>query len=167
MILKIYTDGSCSGNPGPGGWGVCYVMEGEIRFSKSGNDPDTTNNRMELTAVVEALNGIGDITVTSGLKRIDVYTDSAYVVNCVKNGYLVRWSKCGWRNKHGEQIKHKDLWLEILAHLKKPGRKVNIIKVKGHSDDVYNGFADALATKETKLAKCGDVCYSRHAESVA
>lgn len=164
MNMRIYTDGACSGNPGPGGWGACYIIDGQMSHTKSGNDPNTTNNRMELTAVVEAL---GDPSLKGNLKRIDIYTDSAYVVNCVKNGYLARWAKNGWKNRHDGLIKHKDLWVELLTHLDKKGRKVHINKVKGHSNDKYNDAADLLATIEVNKAKCGDLCYARQMQEVS
>lgn len=149
MILRVYTDGACSGNPGAGGWGVVYVSE-DLQGTLSGFDPNTTNNRMELQAVVEALN---NVSLKGRFKRIDVYTDSAYVVNSIKNGYLSRWRQNGWKTRKDEIVKHKDLWLEMINHLTHKKIKVNVIKVKGHSGNEYNEIADKLAKEEIAKAK--------------
>lgn len=166
MNIRIYTDGACSGNPGPGGWGACYVVDGCISHTKSGNDPDTTNNRMELLAVVEALSDPMIFRVHNNLKRVDVYSDSAYVVNCVKNGHLARWAKNGWKNRRLECVKHKDLWVELLCLLNKRGRKIHINKIKAHRGHHFNELADSLARLEVECVKSGDDCYSRPLQSV-
>ena len=104
----IYTDGACSGNPGPGGWGSILMM-GENRKEISGGKKDTTNNVMELTAVIEAL---------KLLKRpckVDLYSDSAYVVNAFLQNWILGWIKNGWKNSSKEEVKNKELWQELFS----------------------------------------------------
>ena len=135
----IYTDGACSGNPGPGGWGSVLMM-GENKREISGGKKDTTNNVMEVTAVIEAL---------KLLKReceVEVYSDSAYVVNCFNNGWIYNWIKNNWRTSGKEPVKNKELWQELYALTKK--HKVKFVKVKGHSDNEFNNRCDELARGE-------------------
>lgn len=137
----IYTDGACSGNPGPGGWGSILMM-GENRKEISGGKKDTTNNVMELTAVIEAL---------KLLKRpckVDLYSDSAYVVNAFLQGWIYNWVKKGWKTSGKEPVKNKEIWQELYDLTKI--HKVNFIKVKGHSDNKYNNRCDELARKAIK-----------------
>ena len=132
----IYTDGACSGNPGPGGWGA-ILMAGENRKEISGGKKDTTNNIMELTAVIEAL---------KLLKRpckIDVYSDSAYVVNAFLQDWISGWMKKGWKNSSKEEVKNKELWQELICLTKV--HDVTFHKVKGHADNEYNNRCDELA----------------------
>ena len=137
----IYTDGACSGNPGPGGWGSILMM-GENRKEISGGKKDTTNNVMELTAVIEAL---------KLLKRpckVDLYSDSAYVVNAFLQGWIYNWVKKGWKTSGKEPVKNKEIWQELYDLTKI--HKVNFIKIKGHSDNKYNNRCDELARKAIK-----------------
>ena len=137
----IYTDGACSGNPGPGGWGSILMM-GENRKEISGGKKDTTNNVMELTAVIEAL---------KLLKRpceVDLYSDSAYVVNAFLQGWIYNWVKKGWKTSGKEPVKNKEIWQELYDLTKI--HKVNFIKVKGHSDNKYNNRCDELARNAIK-----------------
>ena len=132
----IYTDGACSGNPGPGGWGSILMM-GENRKEISGGKKDTTNNVMELTAVIEAL---------KLLKRpckVDLYSDSAYVVNAFLQNWILGWIKNGWKNSSKEEVKNKELWQELLSLTKT--HKVTFHKVKGHADNEFNNRCDELA----------------------
>ena len=132
----IYTDSACSGNPGPGGWGA-ILMAGENRKEISGGKKDTTNNIMELTAVIEAL---------KLLKRpckIDVYSDSAYVVNAFLQDWISGWMKKGWKNSSKEEVKNKELWQELICLTKV--HDVTFHKVKGHADNEYNNRCDELA----------------------
>ena len=106
--VTIYTDGACSGNPGPGGWGSILMM-GDNKKEISGGKKDTTNNVMELTAVIEAL---------KLLKRpckVDLYSDSAYVVNAFLQNWIWGWIKNGWQNSNKEEVKNKELWQELLS----------------------------------------------------
>mgnify|MGYP003431996432 FL=1 len=137
----VYTDGACSGNPGPGGWGSILMM-GENRKEISGGKKDTTNNVMELTAVIEAL---------KFLKRpckVDLYSDSAYVVNAFLQNWILGWIKNGWKNSSKEEVKNKELWQELFSLTKI--HDVTFHKVKGHADNEYNNRCDELARNAIK-----------------
>ena len=133
----IYTDGACSGNPGPGGWGAILMYKG-AKKEISGGMKETTNNIMEVTAVIEALKCL---KVESD---VQVYSDSAYTVNAFKQGWIYNWMKNGWKTSGKEPVINKELWQELYALTKK--HKVEFIKVKGHADNEYNNRCDALAT---------------------
>ncbi|SHG51520.1 RNase HI [Thermosyntropha lipolytica DSM 11003] len=135
--IVIYTDGACSGNPGPGGWGA-VLLYGEHRKEISGAEKETTNQRMELTAVIEALKALK----REGLD-VTVYTDSAYIVNAFKENWIERWQQNGWKNSQKKEVANKDLWQE-LWHLMQKNR-VKIEKVKGHAGDELNEYCDQLA----------------------
>ena len=138
MKYTIYTDGACSGNPGPGGWGVVILDDNKNQYNISGKAKDTTNNRMELTAPIMALKKIktkSDVTI---------FTDSVYVKNGITE-WIKKWEKNGWKNANKKPIKNKDLWI-ILNDLCK--KKSIIWKwIRGHSNNKYNDLADELATK--------------------
>ncbi|MFD2673584.1 ribonuclease HI [Marinicrinis sediminis] len=134
--LTIYTDGACSGNPGPGGWGA-LLMYGEHRKEISGAEANTTNNRMEIEAVIQALELLKEPC------EVKLYSDSAYVVNCFKQGWYRNWQKNGWKNSKNQPVENQDLWKRLLALMDK--HKVEYIKVKGHSDNPYNNRCDELA----------------------
>ena len=134
--IILYTDGACSGNPGPGGWGAVLIFNG-IEKELSGANPNTTNNVMEITAVIEGL---------KALKRpcnVDIYSDSAYVVNCFEKNWINNWIKNNWVNSKKEPVKNKELWLELYNLTKI--HKVTFNKVKGHSNVKYNNRCDELA----------------------
>jgi ribonuclease HI len=133
----IYTDGACSGNPGPGGWGA-VLLYGEHRKEMSGYEDNTTNNRMELKAAVEAMKALKEPC------RINLHSDSAYLVNCFKQGWHKNWVKNGWKNSKKQPVENKDLWQEILALMEK--HEVQFTKVKGHADNELNNRCDELAT---------------------
>ena len=135
----IYTDGACSGNPGPGGWGAILMYKG-VKKEISGGMKNTTNNIMEITAVVEALKCL---KVESD---VQVYSDSAYTVNAFKQGWIYNWMKNGWRTANKEPVKNKELWQELYALTKK--HKVEFIKVKGHDDNEFNNRCDEMARNE-------------------
>lgn len=139
--VTIYTDGACSGNPGPGGYGAILMM-GENKKEISGGQKNTTNNIMELTAVIEAL---------KLLKRpckVDLYSDSAYVVNAFLQNWIWGWIKNNWKNSNKEEVKNKELWQELLGLTKV--HDVTFHKVKGHSDNKYNNRCDELARNAIK-----------------
>lgn len=139
--ITIYTDGACSGNPGPGGWGS-ILMVGENKKEISGGKKNTTNNVMELTAVIEAL---------KLLKRpcnVDLYSDSAYVVNAFLQNWIWGWIKNGWKNSSKQEVKNKELWQELIGLTKV--HNVTFHKVKGHSDNIYNNRCDELARNAIK-----------------
>lgn len=138
-FVTIYTDGACSGNPGAGGWGA-ILMAGDKKKEFSGFDSETTNNKMELTAVIEAL---------KALKKpctVELYSDSAYVVNAFLQGWLDNWKANGWRGSDKKPVKNIELWQELDSLLQV--HDVKFIKVKGHADNEYNNRCDALATGE-------------------
>ena len=135
----IYTDGACSGNPGPGGWGV-ILMYKDARKEISGGMKNTTNNIMEITAVIEALKCL---KVES---NVQVYSDSAYTVNAFKQGWIYNWMKNGWKTANKEPVKNKELWEELYALTKK--HEVEFIKVKGHADNEFNNRCDEMARSE-------------------
>lgn len=134
---RVYTDGACQNNqaPGgqPGGW-ACVFIDGP---SYSGFDPQTTNNRMEMTAVIEALKHTPDGA------RVKIYSDSAYVINAFQQNWFAGWERRGWKNAKGQPVENQDLWrtLRQLA----TARNVEWIKVRGHAGDAYNEAADRLA----------------------
>lgn len=149
LKIKAYTDGACSGNPGPGGWAAVLLFP-EGKQEISGYEQETTNNRMELNAVIQAIKLATDL----GYFRMDVYSDSAYVVNAVKLEWIKKWQLNGWKTVRGENIKNKDLWVKLLSLIKKY-RKVNLVKVKGHSGDINNERVDVLAKKAiVRMKRC-------------
>lgn len=138
--VVIYTDGACSGNPGPGGWGS-ILMCGDNKKEISGGSKNTTNNIMELTAVIEAL---------KLLKRpckVSLYSDSAYVINAFNQKWIYGWIKNNWKNSSKEPVKNKELWQELYNLTKI--HTVTFIKVKGHSDNEFNNRCDEMAREET------------------
>ncbi len=137
----IYTDGACSGNPGNGGWGA-ILKYGEHEKEISGFEANTTNNRMELKAAIEALKALKEPC------EVELYSDSAYLVNGFNMGWLNSWKANGWVNSSKEEVKNVDLWKE-LDRLSKV-HKITWIKVKGHSDNPFNERCDKLATGEIK-----------------
>lgn len=146
--VEIYTDGACSGNPGRGGWGVILIYKGKEK-ELSGSEELTTNNRMELKAVIEGLKALKEPCI------VRLYSDSAYVVNAFQNGWIEQWKKNGWtRGEKKEELKNADLWQELDSLVRK--HRVQWIKVKGHSDNEYNNRCDKLATGEISKAEKGD-----------
>ncbi len=139
--IVIYTDGACSGNPGPGGWGS-ILMHKEYKKEIFGGKKDTTNNVMELTAVIEALK------LLKFKCKVQVFSDSAYVVNAFNQQWLEVWQKNGWKNASKEPVKNKELWEELYDLTQK--HQVTFIKVKGHSDNQYNNRCDELAREAIK-----------------
>jgi len=130
----VYTDGACSGNPGPGGWAWAVSPSGEPRGV--GGEARTTNQRMELRAVLEALRAVeGDVEIRS---------DSAYVVNCFRDGWWKGWLARGWRNSSGQPVANRDLWEPLVTLVRERGNVI-FTKVKGHSSDPLNNLVDELA----------------------
>ncbi|MDJ1257963.1 MAG: ribonuclease HI [Candidatus Midichloria sp.] len=141
-ILKIYCDGACSGNPGKGGWGAILIWKDTTK-EISGFEENTTNNRMELTAAIEALK------VIKRNVKVEVYTDSKYVCNGITN-WIQKWKKNNWRSKN-KLIKNVDLWQEL--ELLSSKLDVSWRWIRGHNGDVYNEKADKLATTAIKYGK--------------
>ena len=137
--VDIYTDGACSGNPGPGGWAAVLLYKNNKKEISGGNK-QTTNNIMEVTAVIEALK------ILKYNCEVKVYSDSAYVVNCFKQGWIYNWKKNNWQNASKKPVKNRELWEELYNLVQK--HKVEFIKVKGHSDNELNNRCDELARGE-------------------
>jgi len=145
-IIKAFTDGACSGNPGPGGGGaIILIPSKKKKYHISGYEADTTNNRMELKAAIEAIR----LATEQNADNIHIFSDSAYVVNAVKQNWLLEWAKNGWETKAGTDVKNKDLWLELFS-LVYGKISCSFYKVKGHSGNKYNEEADRLAKMEIK-----------------
>ena len=140
-MLNIYTDGACSGNPGPGGWGVVLIW-GTTTKELSGFEPDTTNNRMELQAAIEGLK-----SVTRPVP-ITLFSDSSYLVNAVTKGWLENWVSNGWRTSDKKEVKNRDLWEQILGL--NTTLSPTYVWVKGHANNKWNNRADELATGAIK-----------------
>ena len=141
--VTVNTDGACSGNPGVGGWGAVLFYNG---FSKeiSGAEGETTNNRMELTAAIRALNLLKEKC------SVSLYSDSAYLVNAFNEKWIFGWKKKNWK-KEGKDIPNADLWQELYRL--NGIHELTFIKVKGHSDNEYNNLCDKLATGAIKEYK--------------
>jgi ribonuclease HI len=139
-VITVYTDGACSGNPGPGGWAWAVAPEGQP--CGSGGERSTTNQRMELQAVLEALRAL---PIADG--PIDVVSDSTYVVNCFRDRWWVRWQANGWRNAKKQPVANDDLWRPLVELVN--GHDVRFRWVKGHSGDRMNDLVDRLAVAAT------------------
>lgn len=136
--VKIYTDGACSGNPGPGGWAAILVFPDGTRKEVSGGEIETTNNRMEMMAAIQGLSYLQEESLD-----IDIVTDSAYLSNAFREDWVSNWESNGWKTSKRRDVKNRDLW-ELLIELDKQLR-VSWFWVKGHSENQYNEMADLLA----------------------
>ncbi len=137
----IYTDGACSGNPGPGGWGAILIWNGKEK-ELSGGEGQTTNNRMEMKAVIEALKALKKPCTVS------IHSDSALIINAMTKGWIENWQKKGWRKADKKPVENKELWIEMLNVIQP--HQVKWIKVKAHSGIELNERVDQLAVKESK-----------------
>jgi len=140
IIINIWTDGACSGNPGPGGWGALIKYNNATK-EISGSEKNTTNNRMEMIAVIKALKYIDTKS------QINLYTDSKYVKEGITN-WIISWKKNNWKNSQKKDVKNKDLWVELDSLSLK--HNINWNWVKGHSGNIENDIADKLATEAIK-----------------
>ena len=138
----IYTDGACSGNPGPGGWAAILIYGAHERII-TGAEQETTNNRMELTAVVESLK------VLKQKCTARVHTDSAYIANAINERWIDRWLAKGWKTANKKPVKNRDLWEALLEQMTR--HDVHFVKVKGHADDDINNRVDRLAVDAIKM----------------
>ena len=145
-ILKIYTDGGCTGNPGPGGWAAVILKDSEDPLEISGFDRATTNNRMELTAVISALETVRK-TMGDGM-AIEVYTDSQYVQKGISQ-WMKGWVAKGWKTSAGKPVKNRDLWLQLKAL--NDAMNVEWKWVKGHAGNIWNERCDELVARERSL----------------
>ena len=139
--VTLYTDGACSGNPGPGGWGVVLEYQGNRR-ELSGGAENTTNNRMELTAVIQGLKALREPCI------VELYSDSKYVIDALEKGWAMSWRKKGWIKSDKKPALNPDLW-EILLELTVQHR-LHYHWVKGHADNPMNNRCDELAVAESK-----------------
>ena len=149
MHINVYTDGSCLGNPGPGGYAFVFVHNNKEIAGGSGSSYSTTNNQMELTAVIKALELLKQLNDPN--ISYSVYTDSSYVVNAFKEHWIQKWERNGWRTSTGTKVKNKELW-ESLVSLT---RELNptFIHVKGHNGDKFNEICDKLAVNAANSVK--------------
>ena len=139
--VDIYTDGACSGNPGAGGWAAILFYRAFTR-EISGAESNTTNNRMELTAIIKGLQMLKESC------KVTVYSDSAYCVDAFLQGWIYGWQKNGWKTGSKDDVKNVDLWQVLLAEMKK--HEVTFVKVKGHADNEHNNRCDELARAAIK-----------------
>lgn len=139
--VTIYTDGACSGNPGPGGWGAILMYKTQ-KLELSGYEAHTTNNRMELLAPIQALSRLKEPC------EVSVYSDSAYLVNAFRQHWLDNWQKNNWIKRDKKPVENQDLWKQLLEYC--AIHKIQWIKVKGHANNPYNNRCDELATGEIK-----------------
>ena len=137
QVIEIYTDGACRGNPGPGGWGALLIA-GKHQKTMHGGDPETTNNRMELTAAIEALNAL------KGHSNVILHTDSKYVMDGI-NDWMPNWKKRGWKTAAKKPVKNKDLWQALDEAAAR--HEIDWRWVKGHNGDPGNEMADELANR--------------------
>ena len=142
--VTIYTDGACSGNPGPGGWG-CVLLYGTYRLERSGYEPETTNNRMELLAAIEALRTLKEPC------NVTLISDSAYLTDAFLKNWLVSWQKHNWVKSDKKPVLNRDLWEELLRLT--AIHAVRFIRVKGHAETAENNRCDELATGAIKVKK--------------
>lgn len=137
--VVLYTDGACSGNPGPGGYGAVLIYGG-VEKEIFGGEKSTTNNKMEMMAVIKGLEALKEPC------EVEVYSDSAYIVNAIEQGWIDSWKKNGWRKADKKPVKNVDLWEKLLELMEK--HSVTFNKVKGHADDEYNNRCDRIAVRE-------------------
>ncbi|MDX1617186.1 MAG: ribonuclease HI [Balneolaceae bacterium] len=140
-FVLIYTDGACSGNPGPGGWAALLSWNGREK-EISGGASHTTNNRMEMRAIIEALKALNKPC------RVEIRSDSALIVNAFKQGWIDSWLKRGWRKANKKPVENQDLWKEMLEAMEP--HEVTWTKVKGHADDERNNRVDGLAVEASR-----------------
>jgi ribonuclease HI len=134
--VTVYTDGACSGNPGPGGW-AALIVDDDVERIVTGAETHTTNQRMELLAAIEGLGAVG------GRRTVHLFTDSSYVMNCFRDRWWARWEANGWLGAARQSVANRDLWERLIAQT----RRHDVVwhKVKGHSGNAMNDRVDALA----------------------
>ena len=155
MKVRIFTDGACSENPGPGGWAVVFNTASKCK-TISGNEQTTTNNRMELRAVIEAFRTILEKSKPENKNEYEIYSDSAYVVNTINNNWLEAWKKNDWQTTKNEDVKNRDLWEEfskLRDEINILGICITLNKIKGHSGNTFNELVDKLAKEESMKVK--------------
>lgn len=140
--VRIYTDGACSGNPGPGGWAAILIYQ-EKEKELSGGEESTTNNRMELTAVISALRALKEPC------EVDLYSDSRYVIDALEKGWALSWQKRGWVRADKKPALNPDLWTELLELTAQ--HSMHYHWVRGHADNPWNNRCDRLAVQQRDL----------------
>ena len=149
MNYSIYTDGACSGNPGPGGWAAVVIDDTNCPiYEITDNEKDTTNNRMELQGFLAALTWC--CAKTDQNDTVVIYTDSAYIFNCFHDKWYIKWLSNGWVNASKQPIANQELWQSILQQYNLVKNEVTICKVTGHSGNEWNEYADELAVHARK-----------------
>lgn len=153
----LYTDGACSGNPGIGGWGYLIYEEGTnmppTGVKGAGGEQHTTNQRMELTAAIAGLSVISHSYLQTDPIKVKIYTDSAYLSNCIKDGWYKKWRYNGWKNTKREDVKNRDLWEELLSFIDNPLITIQVIKVKAHSGNELNDIVDQMARHQVDIRR--------------
>ncbi len=150
--IEIYTDGSSLGNPGPGGFGVVFIQNNKIIKELGGSDKNTTNNKMELKAVIEALIYIKKSKLDIKKSQFKIFTDSSYVLGGVTT-WVSNWENNGWKTANKKPVLNQVLWQELIELSRNIGVNLSWQKVKGHSGDLYNDRADEIATQNAMLEK--------------
>ena len=143
-VVTLYTDGACSGNPGPGGWGAILEYNGH-ELALSGGERDTTNNRMELTAVIRGLQRLKEPCI------VELYSDSKYVIDALQKGWAVGWKKRGWIKSDKKPALNPDLWAELLELTSR--HELHYHWIKGHAENEKNNRCDQMAVAEWKKLK--------------
>lgn len=139
--MIVYTDGACSGNPGPGGWAALLIWNGKEK-ELSGGERNSTNNRMEMRAIIEALKALNKPC------HVKIHSDSALIINTFTKGWIEKWQQKGWKKADKKPVENRELWEEMLAAIKR--HTVEWIKVKGHSTNELNNRVDRLAVEASK-----------------
>jgi len=139
--IDLYTDGACSGNPGPGGWGCILIYKG-VEKELSGGEAETTNNRMELLAVINGLEALKEACA------VTLYSDSKYVIDALQLGWAKKWRTNGWMRNKKEAAKNPELWERLLNLTEK--HEMTYVWVKGHAENEYNNRCDKMAVAESK-----------------
>lgn len=151
MEIQVYTDGACSRNPGPGGYAFVILVPNQEPIRFSGYKAKSTNNEMELYAIVRALNYLSkNVVYAKHLDKVKLFSDSAYCINPINQGWLYTWAKYNWLSKQGEEIKNKALWQCLYKLLSELNVEISFVKVKGHSGNEYNELVDRAAKNAIK-----------------
>ena len=147
MIYEVYTDGATTGNGkanAPGGWAYVILKDGVMIAQDSGGEVGTTNQRMELTA---ALNACREVEKMNAFAQVKIYSDSAYLVNCWKQNWWRAWQANGWKNSKKESVANQDLWMGLIHFFEKVPNGYDFVKVKGHSGNEWNELVDKMAVR--------------------
>ena len=156
--ITIHTDGSCMGNPGPGGFAAILEQDNREFLTVTGGDPNTTNNRMELSAVIEALRAVNSIPEMREI-HVTIRSDSTYVTNAFNKGWLHNWTRNHWTNSKGQPVPNRERWQDLLAQIK--GHQHSFVWVRGHSGDPMNERCDRLALLQARNAHAEPLFWSK------